>query len=56
MNEIFNLLFSCYFPNENGGACGTCGSCSWEIKISRKNFRKTLNGKRRIINEFNYLP
>lgn len=27
LNEILDLSFSCYFPNENGGACGTCGSC-----------------------------
>ena len=36
IEEIFNVSFSCYYPNENGEPCGKCGSCYLREKAYKR--------------------
>lgn len=47
LDDLLEISFSCYFPNENGDPCGKCGSCllreKSELRFKKMETRNEFN-------------
>ena len=45
LEELLNIAFSCYFPNQDGSPCNECGSCNLRNLSQKRNNLKAIEIK-----------